>query len=138
MIRHALAAGTTAAVIGAALTMYSPVVPLQGQTPIAVRCLHDSDETPQHRVRREGALALARAINSAQGRVAEATRRYAPLEALGTLPATPEDFVVRLYTDGEGYVVSIKDDRDPCQFGIFSDQKGFLYHGAPSLPLVAS
>ena len=108
------------------------------QGAIMPMCLHDGGETSPHRARREAALTLARAINAAQGRAAEATRRYQPLAQLGGLPATPEGFVLRLHTDGEGYIFSVKDNRDPCHFGIFSDEKAFLFVASPAPPLAAS
>lgn len=111
---------------------------VRGQIAIAARCLHDEDETAANRVRREQAIALARAINAAQGQAIQQTKRYQPLAQLGALPATPERFVVRLYADEDGYMFSIKDDRDACQYGIFSDHKGFLYQSSPTPPLIAS
>ena len=126
-------------IIGVGAALVSRVdTRVHGQPGMVVQCLHDSDGTAPNRARREAARTLARAINSAQGRTAEATRRYVPLAQLPGLPPTPDGFILRLYTDGDGYVFSVKDDRDPCGFGIFSDQKAFLYEGAPSRALVAS
>jgi hypothetical protein len=110
----------------------------RGQGSVIARCLHDDDETPSNRARREQARALARAINAAQGQSVERTRRYQPLSQLPSLPEAPEGFVVRLYTDGDAYIVSIKDVRDACRYGIFSDEHGFLYESSPTVPLVAS
>ncbi len=136
MVRRAVVA---LSIIGLGAALISRVeTRVHGQLGTVVQCLHDSDETAPNRARREAARTLARAINSAQGRTAEATRRYVPLEQLRDLPPTPDGFILRLYTDGDGYVFSLKDDRDPCGFGIFSDQKAFLYEAAPSRPLVAS
>jgi hypothetical protein len=101
-------------------------------------CLHDEHAIQGNRARREGALDLARAINAAQGRAAEATRRYQPLSALPDLPPAPAGFEVRLYTDGDGYIFSIKDGRDPCHYGIFSDQHGRIYESSPQVPQIAS
>ena len=111
----------------------------QGRALFAARCLHDDGGGSQaDRARREQALLLAREINAAQGRAIQQTKRYQPLQQLGKLPETPAGFVVRLYTDGEGYAFSIKDDRDACRYGIFSDQQGTLYQASPTLPLIAS
>ena len=101
-------------------------------------CLHDAAETPEHRGRREQAVRLAKAIVERQGEAAERTRIYAPLSRLRNLPPTPRAFDVRLYTDGAGFVLSLKDSLDPCKFGIFSDESGFVYEKAPlSAPLIA-
>ncbi len=89
-------------------------------------------------MRREQALALAKAINEAEGRAAERTRVYVPLSALRHIPAAPRGFDVRLYTDGSGYVLSIKDTLDPCRYGIFSDEAWIVYDKTPlPAPLVA-
>lgn len=110
-----------------------------GQFVTAPRCLHDRDERPADRVRREQALVLARAINAAQARaVQRPPGRYQPLTSLGTLPATPEGFDLRLYTDGNAYLFSLKDGGDSCRYGIFSDQQGTVYQLTPTAPLVAS
>jgi hypothetical protein len=122
----------------ATLTLYFSSGGVRGQIAIHPRCLHDADETPVNRIRREQALALARAINAAQGQAVERTRAYQPLNELGALPATPEGFVLRLYAGQDGYIFSIKDDRDACRYGIFSDQHGTLYQSSPTVPLIAS
>ena len=45
---------------------------------------------------------------------------------------------MRVYTDHAGFVVSLKDSLDPCKFGIFSDESGFVYEKAPlSAPFIA-
>ena len=138
MVRRVFTTAAALTGVSAALLLHAPSGTVEGQSSIMPRCLHDEDATASNRARREAALSLARALNAAEGRAAEASRRYAPLDALRNLPPTPDGFILRLYTDGDGYVFSLKDDRDPCQFGIFSDQKGFLYSGSPSRALVAS
>ena len=105
---------------------------------VGARCLHGADETRAERDRRDRALALAKAINTAQGQAVEQTKRYQSRAQLRNLPGTPAGFVVRLYSDGEGYVFSIKDDRDSCRYGIFSDQHGTLYESSPTVPQIAS
>ena len=94
-------------------------------------CLHDRAEQADDRRRREAALALAKAINERQGIAAERTRLYVQLAQLRNLPPTPRGFDVRLYTDGVGYLLSIKDTMDPCKYAIFSDQAGLVYEQAP-------
>ena len=104
-----------------------------------LECRHDSHEQEADRLRRQQALALAKAINEAEGTTAERIRGYRPLTALRNLPATPHGFELRLYTDGTGYVISLKDALDPCRFGIFSDESGFLYEHTPQrAPIVAT
>ena len=89
-------------------------------------------------MRRDQALALARAINQAEGLAAQRTREYQALAALPNLPPAPAGFRVRLYVDDSGYMFSIKDDRDPCHYGIFSDENGRLYEMSPQVPQNAS
>ena len=81
---------------------------------------------------------LARGINAAQGQAMDQTKRYQSLQQLRALPVTPDGFRVRLYSDGEGYIFSIKDERDACRYGIFSDQHGTLYESSPIVPQIAS
>jgi hypothetical protein len=106
--------------------------------PMAVACRHDSAATQADRLRRDQALALARAINQAEGLAAQRTRGYQPLALLPNLPQAPAGFRVRLYVDDSGYMFSIKDDRDPCHYGIFSDENGRLYEMSPQVPQIAS
>ena len=102
-------------------------------------CLHDDGERPVDRDRREQALSLAKAVHEAEGTAAERARFYLPLSQLRGLPRTPRGFELRLYTDGHGYIMSLKDSLDPCRYGIFSDQAGILYEKAPlTAPLIAT
>ena len=98
--------------VGAAATvgLWLSASSVRGQFGItAPRCLHSEDETQTNRLRREQALTLARAINTAQGQAVQRTGQYQQLTALGTIPSAPDGFVVRLYTDGAGYLLSVKD-----------------------------
>jgi hypothetical protein len=115
----------------------------RGQLPIprmapGVSCRHDEGALPADRTRRDQARVLARAINAAEARAVQSTQRYVPLNQLPGLPMTPPAFEVRLYTDGSGYVVSLKDTIDPCRYGLFTDQHGLLYEVTPQRPLIAS
>jgi len=112
----------------------------QGRTglPLVGACRHDSSATDADRMRRDQALALARAINQAEGLAAQRTRVYQPLASLPNLPQAPVGFRVRLYVDESGYMFSIKDERDPCHYGIFSDENGRLYEMSPQVPQNAS
>jgi hypothetical protein len=103
-----------------------------------IKCLHDEASLPDDRARREQARALVRAVNSAQGRAVETTGQYVAIGQLSNLPEVPTGFELRLYTDGQGYIVSLKDSRDACHYGIFSDQHGRLYEMTPQVPLIAS
>jgi len=103
-----------------------------------VACLHDSGSSPANQARRADAQALARAINAAESRAVTANRRYVPLDQLPNLPSVPGGFELRFYTDGAGYVVSLKDSRDPCRYGLFTDQHERLYEMSPQVPQIAS
>ena len=99
----------------------------QGLNSRAAVCRHGEDESPANRTQRLQALALASAINRAEGQQAQQTRRYAPLTTLGVLPPVPQDFTQKLYADAEGYVAVLKDGRDPCRYAIFTEQSGHIY-----------
>jgi hypothetical protein len=129
-----------ATVIG--ILLFRPLVG-RGQLPLprmapGVSCRHDEGASPADRTRRDQARALARAINAAEGRAVQSSQRYLPLNQLPGLPMTPAAFEVRLYTDGIGYLVSLKDTIDPCRYGLFTDQLGLLYEVTPQRPLIAS
>jgi hypothetical protein len=136
-----------AAVMAVAIGWFAAPVRVEGQrapsprlgsgTLIGYVCLHDARSTPADRARREQALALAKAINQAQGLAAAATQRYQPLAKLPNLPVTPAGFELRFYTDGEGYILSLKDTTDLCRYGVFTDQNGRLYEMSPQVPQIA-
>jgi hypothetical protein len=137
MRRHAALIGL-AAVIG--VVLFQPMVG-HGQLPLpptGLSCRHDQGALAADRTRRDQAKALARAINAAEGRAVLSAQRYLPLNQLPGLPMTPSAFELRLYTDGAGYVVSLKDTIDPCHYGVFTDQHGLLYEVTPQRPLIAS
>ena len=136
-MRKSFAATTTLMIVGVAavgMALHAQIVPT------AVRCLHQGGpERPVDRVRREQAVALIEAINAAEGQALQQTRNFKPLAELSGLPSTPDGFRLRMYVNGAGYVASLKDQRDPCYFGIFSDESGFVYTNSPlSVPFVAS
>ena len=106
--------------------------------PVSAQCRHDGSELQPDRLRREAALALARAINAVEGEQAQLTRRYQPLAALRGLPETPAGFELRFYSDAAGYMFALKDTLDSCRYAIFSDQSGLLYEkSARTAPQVA-
>jgi hypothetical protein len=121
-----------------AFLLWSRVGDGQEMPPRLAVCLHTPDGTPQDRSRREDALVLARAINAAEGAIAERTRRYAPLSALPGIPEIPPGFAFRFYADDDGYLFSLKDERDPCHYGVFSDEEGRIYEITPSVPQLAT
>jgi len=104
----------------------------------ASSCLHDDREQPADRLRRDAALALARQINTAEGQRVERAGRYLPIAQLGALSPVPDQFDLRFYTDGSGYVFSLKDKRDICRYAVFSDQDGVLYEKTPQLAQIAA
>jgi hypothetical protein len=92
-------------------------------------------------LRREKALDLAADINRAQGlsrRFGAPPGRgsYRPLDQLSNVPEAPEGFRVQLHTDGTSYSFSIKDERDPCGYAVFSDQSADIYQAIISRPRV--
>jgi len=127
-----LAAATAAFVMAVTTTSSGQIVPR------AIHCLHDGGESQGERTRREQALIVARAINSAEGQALQANGRFQPLASLPNIPALPDAFEARLYADANGYVISLKDTRDVCRFGIFSDQSGTVYSSTPTVPQLAT
>jgi len=91
-------------------------------------CLHGPGETAADAARRQGAIRLARAINTAQSRTGA---KYQPLAELPGLPGVPTGFGVHLAATADGYLLSIKDATDPCRYTLFSDHEGLIYIGAP-------
>lgn len=132
---HRSLAVTALAIAGlAAVSIHAQIVPT------SVRCLHQGGpERQADRLRREQAVALMKTINAAQGQALQQTRNFKPLSELSGLPGTPDGFRLRMYVNDTGYLASLKDGRDPCYFGIFSDESGFVYTNSPlTAPLVAS
>ena len=129
------------AVVGASamtLVIVSQSSPRAQLPSSGIACLHDASESRADRTRREQAIALARAINASEGVLSQQSRRFHPLADLPNLPQTPSGFDLRLYSDGAGYVFSLKDTMDPCSYGVFSDQSGLLYEKTPRVaPLLA-
>ena len=110
---------------------------------LAQQCLHGPNETPANRARREKAIDVAHQINALEAMTAvpgiRNPRYKRPIEL--KLPPMPEGFGLTFHTDGRIYAFSLKDDRDPCFFAVFSDQDGFVYatnpepHAATVVPL---
>ena len=100
----------------------------------AQQCLHGPDETAPDRARREQATLYAERLNAVEQSSFPAGRTYRRPEELVNLPPLPPGFLLQFNTDGRSYAFSLKDERDPCRFAIFSDQKGYLYAGIPQRP----
>ncbi len=97
-------------------------------------CLHNASETPANKARREQAIRVARAINTAENMGLAPRRpgqRYRRFDELTMVPPIPAGFAVQFHTDGETYSFSLKDTRDPCNYAIFSDQEGYVYEAVP-------
>jgi hypothetical protein len=47
------------------------------------------------------------------------------------LSPVPDGFRLRHQTDGESYLLSLKDETDACRYAVFSDQDGILYEKTP-------
>jgi hypothetical protein len=110
-----------------------------GQLPAApASCRHDSNATQADRTRRGQAVALAKAINTAEADTVRRSREYQPLSALRNLPAVPAGFSLKLFADRDGYMFAVKDTLDACGYAIFSDAAGLLYEkSARTAPIIA-
>ena len=111
-------------------------------TSSAQDCLHGQAEPPAQKLRRDQALSLAARINIAPRMAAPGlqNRRYRRLEELANIPATPQGFELRFYTDGDTYSFALKDRLDPCHYAVFSDEERDIYEavvrrGAMLVPL---
>jgi hypothetical protein len=101
-------------------------------------CLHGSNETAEQAARRDKAITVAQAINTAQVVSVPRPRiqrpnapKYRRPEELTNIPPLPQGFELQFNTDGESYNFAIKDTLDACHFAIFSDQDKFVYTATP-------
>src|SRR5438093_8322140 len=118
-------------VAAAALAIAAPAS-TQGRRAQLATCLHGRNETAEQRDRREKAVKVARAINTAEVVVVGPPKpRYRRPEELRFIPPLPQGFALQFDTDGGTYTFSIKDTADACHFAIFSDQEKFVYTGTP-------
>ena len=125
-------------------------------TALGQQCLHGEDEHPLEQDRRLLALNSVRVINTAQsGHVAQ-FGRYVPFAVLATSPAMLRfrdsagrfgdtfrwmslqagtdlipGFSLQLLTDGQSYMLSLKDQSDPCHFAYTSDEGGLIREARP-------
>lgn len=97
------------------------------------QCLHGSNEEAAQKARRQAALRLVRAINTAeanQGRIE--AKKYLPLERLVLDGRQVEGFEVQFTTDGStGYSLLLRDKSDPCGFTLSTNQFGVIFQGYP-------
>jgi hypothetical protein len=96
-------------------------------------CLHAASETPADAARRQDAIRVMRAINTAQAQafaMNQAYRNFRELTASG-LPPRPAGFLTQLTVEGSTYALLLRDTVDPCRFTLFSDQDGVIYIGSP-------
>jgi hypothetical protein len=109
------------------------LVSAQGRVPTA-QCLHERDERPAERTRRQAAIRFAQVINRAESASGApfGQRLYRPLEQLTNVPPVPDGFRLQFQTNGTAYGFSLKDERDACGYAIFSDQDGLIYEAMPS------
>ena len=121
MVKHALAAAVV-------------VLAWTGTAFAQQNCLHGASETPANKARRDQAIRVARGINTAENMGLAPRRpgpRYRRFDELTMVPAIPAGFALQFHTDGETYGFSLKDERDPCRYAIFSDQEGYIYEAQP-------
>jgi len=118
------------ALVGTLVTAWTVDVMHAQQQPV---CLHGASETPADAVRRQAALRVVRAINTAQAQaftLTQAYRTFRDLTASG-LPSRPDGFLTQLTVEGSTYALLLKDTMDPCRYTLFSDQDGLIYLGSP-------
>jgi hypothetical protein len=96
-------------------------------------CLHAAGETPADAARRQEAIRVMRAINTAQARAFAVNRTYLNLRELTNagLPPRPYGFLTQLTVEASTYALLLKDTADPCRYTLFSDQEGLIYVGSP-------
>ena len=118
----------------------SPIDPVAVRqlAPAVASCRHDARASDADRTRRQQALTLAKAINAAQGTMAQRTRAYQPLSALAGLPPVPSGFSLKLFAERDAYMFALKDTLDACRYAIFSDAAGLVYEqSGRSAPIIA-
>ena len=104
----------------------------QGGAARLARCLHGENESAEQKTRREQAIKVAQAINSAEVKMVGPMKpTYKRPEELSNVPALPPGFALQFNTDGRTYTFSIKDTLDRCNYAIFSDQEKFVYEATP-------
>jgi hypothetical protein len=116
----------------------------QGGPARIARCLHGDNESAEQKTRRDQAIKVAQAINTAEVVIVGPQKpKYRRPEELPNIPRLPPGFTLQFNTDGASYSFSVKDTLDACHYAIFSDQEKFVYEGTPLtgprvLPLTTS
>ena len=128
MTRKTIAA--TLAVVGALATGWTFRVVYAQAQPV---CLHGPGETPADAARRQNAVGVMRAINTAQAQTFAMNRAYLNFRELtdAGLPPRPAGFSTQLTVEGSTYALLLKNTSDPCGYTLFSDQEGLIYVGSP-------
>jgi hypothetical protein len=118
------------AVVGVLATGWTLRVAYAQSQPV---CLHGASETPADAARRQNAIRVMRAINTAQAQAFAMDRAYRNFRELTTsgLPPRPYGFLTQLTVEGSTYALLLRDTTDPCRYTLFSDQEGLIYVGSP-------
>lgn len=93
------------------------------------KCLHGQEETPDQASRRREALNFARYVNSEESLSFRSSHQYIAITQMAPSRSVPRGFELKFAADGSGYVFSIVDQEDACQFGYFSNDSGRIYKG---------
>ena len=94
-------------------------------------CLHEDDEPVAQREQRDLAIAYMRAVIEAERVFAAGSDRFAELGELAGLPLFPAGWRVQLTASTVNYVASVKDESDPCGYGLYADHYGTIYSLRP-------
>ena len=96
------------------------------------QCLHGPQEDAAQKTRRNSALRLVRAINTAEANEAwPKWNSYAPPANLSVdLNAAP-GFESDFTTDGKSYALILHDKMDACGFVFATNQHGVIFQGYP-------
>jgi hypothetical protein len=94
-------------------------------------CLHGDDESrPEAERRREAAVYVQRII-VAQAAFFERRNRYADIGELGSMGGVPRGFVLQHASARVSYLLSLKDEQDPCGYALYSDHTRVIYAATP-------
>ena len=129
-MKYATAIISIVAVVGLLTTGWAPEVVHAQPQPV---CLHGPGETMADAARRQDAVRVMRAINTAQAQAFAMNRTYLNFRDLTNsgLAPRPVGFATQLTVEGSTYALVIKDTTDPCGYTLFSDQEGLIYVGSP-------
>ena len=98
------------------------------------QCLHRPNESATERDRREYTIQVAAEINQLQAAriAAQPARGYARPSQL-QLPQMPDDSGFTFFMDARRYMFTLQDDKDPCNFAVFSGHNELIYAGMPQV-----